>query len=332
MKIKVIILFFLFLIYFIFSLHYYYTQRRLFDPFLQIPLSRFDNALNNKEEGKTFRILALGGSTTNNTHLPYEQRYLNILQKILNDKYPEIEIEVFNGSMDWYTSKHSLISYVTYYRDWKPDLVIVMHGINDLYRSFSPPDFAVGDYDELWTHFYGPSITGAKPPTFEQHLLRRFRSIIRRYNRVVAKPVNYPVDKYVSINMFESNLRKLAEFIKYDDVKVAFVSQPYLYKHKMDKEEENVWFLGKIFCYARKNIIFRIYPSASSLSNAMREFNRILEKVALSEEIMFIDVADRIPRNLDNFVDDVHYTEQAAELLAELVAESIVKSNVVEEK
>lgn len=67
--------------------------------------------------------------------------------------------------------KHSLISYVTYYTHWRPDVVIVMHGINDLTRSFSPPYFAVGPYNEQWTHFCGPAIYGARPPTFEQHLL-----------------------------------------------------------------------------------------------------------------------------------------------------------------
>ena len=36
------------------------------------------------------------------------------------------------AGMDWYTTKHSLINYVTYYRDWQPDVVVVMHAINDL--------------------------------------------------------------------------------------------------------------------------------------------------------------------------------------------------------
>ena len=46
--------------------------------------------------------------------------------------------------MDWYTTKHSLINYVTNLRDAELDLIVVMHAVNDLYRSFFPPDFTIG--------------------------------------------------------------------------------------------------------------------------------------------------------------------------------------------
>jgi hypothetical protein len=106
--------------------------------------------------------------------LSQENRYPEQLRSILQEQYKKSGIEVFNAGMDWYTTKHSLINYVTNMRDYNPDLVIIMHAVNDLYRSFSPTDLAVEPYNRLWSHFYGPSINGAKPPTFEQYWLTKF--------------------------------------------------------------------------------------------------------------------------------------------------------------
>ena len=146
------------------ALRYYYTQVHLFDPYLQVPPPSFSPERLEKPNG-VFRILALGGSTTKNPLLPIEHRYPKVLQDLLREQYGSEDIEVFNGGMDWYTSKHSLINYVTNLRDSDPDLVVVMHAVNDLYRSFSPDGFAIGPYHRLWSHFLR-SIDLRRPATF----------------------------------------------------------------------------------------------------------------------------------------------------------------------
>lgn len=41
----------------------------------------------------------------------------------------------------------------------------------ELYRSFSAPDYTLDPYDRAWSHYYGPLLHGAAPPTFAQHIL-----------------------------------------------------------------------------------------------------------------------------------------------------------------
>jgi|TARA_B100000959_G_scaffold232080_1_gene248840 hypothetical protein len=160
-------------IYFFLSMLYYHAPTHSFDPFLQTYPPYLDSK-HLEKPAKVFRILTLGGSTTGNMRLSQENRYPEQLRSILQEQYKKSGIEVFNAGMDWYTTKHSLINYVTNMRDYNPDLVIIMHAVNDLYRSFSPTDLAVEPYNRLWSHFYGPSINGAKPPTFEQYWLTKF--------------------------------------------------------------------------------------------------------------------------------------------------------------
>lgn len=352
----IIFLVFLSVAYLVFSVIYYRVSYRLqaqsehlFDPYLQRPNTKFQESV--VKGNTTFRILCLGGSTTFCINLPRKERYPNILQAILQKHYSLIKIEVLNAGKDWYTTKHALINYATYYRYWKPDLIIVLQGINDLYRSFSPPRWAIGEYNDQWSHFYGPSIQGAKsepPPTFEQYLYAHFLQKIinawypsfkfkswfvsRTKTKHLAAEVDYPLERYVSIKMFERHLRAIVKYAKSDNTDVLLVSEPSLYEENMEQEEKGALWFGKEFCGRRVNAEQMEYPSYKSLNNAMRMFNQTVKSVASSEDIIFVDAAKRMPHNLQNFVDDCHYTKSGVELLAQLISEEIIDSEIVEKR
>jgi len=317
------------ILYFLFSAHYYYTQKHLFDPFLQNPFDRLVRRSKIKNDN-TFRIICLGGSTTKNLGLPFESRYPSVLNTILQNYYPSVNVEVLNAGATWYSTKHSLISYVTYWEEWNPDLIIVMHAINDLSRSFSPPDYAVGEYNDLWTHFYGPAINGARPPTFEQHLLRRLSTPINAwYAKFRFKEVDYPPERYISLGSFERNLKKIVKYAKTNRSGVILVTQPSLYKKKAEESELKRLYFGMTIANVQRNFFQREYPSSKSFYHAMKMFNEITKNVALSEGVV-LSGADRvIEKDLRNFRDDVHYTEAGAEALAETVAETIIKNGLI---
>ena len=314
----------LLLVYIILSSYYYQTQTHLFDPFLQAPPPLIDKG-RLKRSDDVYRIVTIGGSTTRNGHLPEEQRYPNVLESILKEKYPKLEIDVFNAGMDWWTTKHSLINYVTNVRDWAPDLVIVMHAINDLYRSFSPEAYAVGEYNPSWSHFYGPAIGGANPPSYLGHLNRRyFRRIIWRwYPGYRYIEVDYPVERYVSITQFEGNLRKLVHYVRSDGVDLLLLTQPSILKEGMTKEERKVLKIGFGFCITPRNWWKSEYPSPRSLYAALNAFNDTTRRVAKEEDVPLVDLAEAVPKTLEYFVDDVHYTPRGSELVAKFIATAI---------
>src|SRR3989338_9373000 len=96
----------------------------------------------------------------------------------------------------------------------------------------------MGEYDDLWTHFYGPSINGARPPAFEEHILSYFEIPLEGwYKNFRTIEIDYPVERYVSITAFEKNLRRFVRYIKDNDSDVILVTQPSLYKLAMSKNE-----------------------------------------------------------------------------------------------
>jgi lysophospholipase L1-like esterase len=305
---------------------YYYTREHRFDPFLQLAPPRLEHA-SSRTTGRVVRILTLGGSTTRGTNLPELDRYPVVLAALLQERYPSVRIEVFDGAMDWYTTKHSLIAYVTDYQDWQPDVVIVMHGINDLCRSFAPPAFAIGGYKDDWSHFYGPAIHGAKPPTFEGYLLRQ---ILRNwYARVGARAVDYPVDRYQSLGPFDAHLRRLVRIVRHTGAHPLLVTQPSLYQEALSNEARDVLQFGPYLCVTPRGWLHKDYASARSLAWAMRAFNETTRQVARAEGAACADAAPRLEKTLAYFVDDVHHTPLGARTLARVIAATIIEARLI---
>lgn len=287
-----------------------------FDPFLQFPGTRFEDIARTPAEGVT-RIVTLGGSTTHNAHLEPELRYPAVLEDLLNEAGGSYEI--LNAGMDWWTTKHSHINYVTYVRSWQPEVVVVMHAINDLYRSFSGPRFSVGDYDPQWAHFYGPAIRGAKPKTLFGATMDRWS--VWEFNRRWYAAWRYQeadlgLDAYRSLPEFEVSLRSLVRTLTADGVQVVLVTQPSLYREGLGaRERGNLWF-PSTFCVIPEGIWARTIPSVPSMSLAMEAFNEVVRRVGEEEGTDVVDAANRMPRTLEYFGDDVHYTAAGANLLA----------------
>jgi lysophospholipase L1-like esterase/NADH:ubiquinone oxidoreductase subunit 6 (subunit J) len=321
----------LLLIYIIGSFHYYYSQEHLFDPFLQHPNQQFDNESIEKKPD-TFRIITLGGSTTRCASLPPEKRYPSALEKKLQEAYPNYNIEVLNAGMDWFTTKHSLMNYTTYCSDWKPDLVVVMHAVNDLYRSFSPVKYAVGEYNAQWTHYYGASIKGAVPPAFEEYLLDEYLKFLTEpwFSRLRYIETDIPLEKYKALDSFERHLTKLVDFIHSDSSEVVLVTQPFLYKAEMSDEEiRTLWMINSYF----KNKIGFMkeeYPTPGSLAKAMNEANSRVKEIAAQKGVPLADGESGMEKSLEIFVDDVHYTVKGADLLAEIIAQKIKDTDMID--
>jgi lysophospholipase L1-like esterase len=304
---------------------YYHGQVRPFDPFLQNPPHPLPAPA---ADGKApaFRILAMGGSTTDNGEMAPGTRYPERLEQLLNAEHPGLATQVANAGRDWWTSRHSLIHYGSYAREWKPHVVVVMHAINDVVRSFSPEAFAMGEYDELYSHFYGPAITGARPPSFPDLLLQTFFTIPFDADWYPASrhvEVDYPIERYVSLPRFQKNLESLVHSVRADGAAIVLMTEPTLIKAVMSEEERAVLRFGRLFCATHVSRWRTEYASPRSLGAAMTAYNDTVRRVAREQDVTLIDLAAQLPQTLEIFHDDVHYTEKGTREVARHVADGL---------
>lgn len=324
-----------------------------FHPFLQVVPSpehldgvnddrfRGDPVPVEKPQG-TLRIFTLGGSTTLGVKNSFEESYPRLLEARLRAHYPSMRIEVENAGVDWYTTAHSLVNYVLRVRRFNPDLVIAMHAINDLSRSFAPPWFADGPFKADYSHYLGPQIAFLGPQTGFQEdydrggwiLWRRLRQVVRRdpspldlsaqgVERLRARLREVDVSSFRSLDSFRANYDLLVRTIRSDGHAVILGSEPSLYKDDLTADEARVIWFPAVFCAEGGT-----YPSVRSMRDGMRAFNEAARDVARAHGVPFIDFAATVPKSLTYLQDDVHLTRAGNDMLAQMAALWIINNPV----
>lgn len=319
---------------------YYQSRQYPFDPFLQLPPAIHVPAVGRGLQTASSvveetRIACLGGSTTANRTLPEPERYPARLETILNLGGQGWRARVLNAGREWYTSKHSLINYVTNVRDAKPHVVIIMHAINDLYRSCTPRRFTSGSYKSDWSHYYGAAARAADPPSFERFLYERLLAdaVSRWYGwfRVWQfQEVDYGLEYFRSLPDFEKSMRRLIEIVVRDGTIPVLVTQPSIYKEEMAPGELNTLVIAPTHCETHDSLLVRKSPSPGAMAKAMDAFNDVTRRLAREYGVLLVDAAPLVPKDLEHFTDDVHYTSAGSRRLAEVVAASLASSDVLE--
>lgn len=80
----------------------------------------------------TFRIVAMGGSTTYSTGTAADESYPALLQSILRDEYGYTNVEVVNGGVMGYTSWEQLTNFAFRILELEPDMILLYLAVNDL--------------------------------------------------------------------------------------------------------------------------------------------------------------------------------------------------------
>jgi lysophospholipase L1-like esterase len=86
----------------------------------------------------TLRILCLGNSCTFGWGVRYEDTYVDQLEKLIREKYPELSIEIINGGVNAY----SLLQQVLFIQErgihYQPDIITISFSFTEGWQSFSP--------------------------------------------------------------------------------------------------------------------------------------------------------------------------------------------------
>lgn len=310
----------LFLVYASAHLHYDYTREYPFDPFLQMPSPPLQEQYPAPKGEGTFRVLALGGSTTRGFNLPASDAYPAVLERVLRERTGNANIEVVNAGQDFYTTKHSLINYVTYAQAWDADLVIIMHAINDISKSFSHPEYTIGEYNDHYSNHYAQVSDAAHGTSFERRYLRRVS--YAWFSSLRIREYDFPLAFYRSIEPFRGHLDKLIDYVRADGADVMLVSQSSIYRESMAPEELVLLYRDEVML-EKTGAITRRIASTGSLADAMTAFNSVTRSVAEQRGAIFVDAANMVPKDLAHHTDDVHHTALGARVLANAIADKM---------
>ncbi len=273
----------------------------------------------------TFRIVAMGGSTTYGFLIDdWQQAYPPQLETILRDTYGYSSVEVINAGVPAYATWETLAAFEYRVLDLQPDLIIVYDGINDLGARAIPPE----DYAGI------PGSAGtwqAQGPDLGPSALYRYIAINLgwmgdpnelEYRFLPFDPTLVCCDQYSDEAIaahfaanppiyFERNLRNLVAIADAHGVQVVFSSWTY-------------------------------YPEATTGSfnlmaldyrqQAIAEQNEVLRSLGADTSAAFYDLHADYPLDRALWFDDgIHMTPAGTRVQAELYATFLVESGLLPE-
>jgi hypothetical protein len=292
-----------------------------------------------ERDDDSFRIFVIGGSTVYCDRLDFEDSHPRILQRLLQEAYPDIRIEVQNAGMHAHTSQHTLIKYLSRIHDFRPDLVIFYHAVNDMCHSFTPPVLSYGEYRPDYGHMYGAigkivndyvdrrgSVGLVVDDTIADFFKRYWYSDFRQDSDFIRrlKPRQVPVDRWNSLPSFERNLRHMVQLLHADGVHAVMASQPYMYKAEMTEEEQLRCWIPLESCRWKFE-----RPDMASMANGLELYNDVSRRVAAELGVPYVELEPLLPKSLEYFRDGVHYTGAGSLIVAEAFAELIIREGYV---
>ena len=292
------------------------------------------NIKESKRSDEDLSILFLGGSTTETVYVEEHNRFPSIIERELTARL-NINVEVKNGGVSGNNAMHSLLKLMAVGLEDKPDYAVLMHNINDASLLAK-----TGSY---WIAPKSKALVQGNPEIRNQHNPEKFNPLIlaRDIKNILfpnlytyLKPRLFPgLGPLVAVDEFEI-LRKDQELIDPLKIKaeflntlISFVELCRAWKIKpvlmtqFNRINEN----EPLFKIAYKNDKSDRRMPINKFVELYHEFNEIIRTVAKDRNVLFVDLAKRVPGDSKYIYDTVHLNDTGSILVGNILVEEFVK-------
>ena len=280
---------------------------------------------------QTFRIIAIGGSTTFTPNVLDSDTYPQLLENILNSQVDgsSTNFEVINAGTPGYSTEEAVINFCQRLLRLSPDLIVIYHGYNDIKPN--PRKINLNCLRD-------GSMVSLEPSSRTNQLIHpkrktRRKTPIQEYSRLFVKARNrlFPTKRTSpeasqrsstvddrSAASFRHNLNLLVDLAELNNVRVVlstYASTLTQENIKLHPEKfEAIWFFVPHLTYE------------GMIAN-VTSHNRTIKSVAEARNLPLVLSDQLIPPTFDYFVDHVHFNRNGARLMAEGIAASILQSH-----
>jgi lysophospholipase L1-like esterase len=296
----------------------------------------------NYKPADAIRILCVGASTTDQPTQDTANTWCGMLQLKLTELFSDRGVGIETATLaqgGWRVP--DLVARINDRIDTlQPDIVIVLMGINDLafnggpgyvYTGLSDRLAAIGHRDSsLKSSFWGrceavsylcQRLTLLRK-MFHDWRLRRAGQVLEWHSQNI--PVlrqEYQQYHYVDapkrdpdpLREFEDGMEHLLGLLDRHSADAIVLGQPVLWKENMSEAERTaLWFYVE-------TPAGRVRPSGRWLVTEMARYNAAQHTIAQKHGVRFLDLDARIPKDLDHYFDDCHFTDLGSRWMADEV-------------
>ena len=295
-----------------------------------------------------YRILAIGGSTTECAQLDETEVWTSLMEAALARSSGERRPWVGNIGRSGLTSREHVVQ-LKYLLDQYPhfDALVALVGVNDMlgalrrgwdYRLPTPITQPAAEQEDLARAF---AVVPPGEPRGESwvrrtalwHLARQVKLswnarrtfdltkgaqglIHAREHRLQGRVIDTLPPLDAPLSDYRYNLTAMAALARAARTRLVLVTAPSLWRANLSpREAEKLWFgwIGSDWPSSAS------YFSSGALASAMARYNTTMLDVCRDQGIECVDAASVLPRDTLTFYDDIHFTEAGSRALASLL-------------
>lgn len=295
-----------------------------------------------------YRLLAIGGSTTMSILLDQTETWPQLLQDKLNAGNENFRVWVGNAGRRGRSSRENLM-HVKYLLPQYPDIdaIILLLGINDLglrlgqgnrydpnflaspggerstiYRAFDyrvkqdpfEPYYKQTGIWRLFERLWGPApdaqvVLDTNPDEDAR------AGLIRAREKRQQAPVEDELPNLTpALAEYRRNINTMIDLAQARQVRVILMTQPSLWRPDLTQAERDLLWFG----WGPDD---KFFYSVEALAEGLEQYNEQVRQICRERQVECIDLARLLPQDTTIFYDDVHFNENGARQVAEVIAD-----------
>jgi len=279
----------------------------------------------NYASDKSYRIFAIGGSTTEQIYLDDKKTWTHLLQERLSST-TGLDVEVINTGVSGLRALHHLAT-LENIANLHPDMAIFLVGINDWDRyienSFSP-ESEKSEFEMFRERLiFRESLMGSailQAFNILKHAMEKERPLIKEENgEYYTKQRGSLSRKIVHVfhpekvqKSYEKYLEEISTTCHANKIRCLFVTQPSGYQAGASEEYKNGFWMTP------PNQSYTL--DFQSMVTIAKLYNNYLVDYARSHNHDICDAAPELAPSYDAFYDDCHFNTEGARKLSEVIA------------
>lgn len=299
----------------------------------------FIRSSSNQPNAET-NIVFLGGSTTECRYVDDSLRFPSLVGKML--RQAGHSVNTFNAGVERSHSGHSLNVLCNKILHRNFDVVVLMHGINDLvHLSYSGSygkdeksntrrnlvTLARPDFDEPDLYFFRKHGLGVRMEKSFQVLFPRLH-----YDLLAAKvkierrqsPLEFGWEKMKPVGQtqfeeFRNNLRSFIALCQANGIRPVLMTQ-------FNRVTEEEFAANPIFSPYREKLE-QSETTVAAFCDSYKKMNDVVREVAAEKEVLLIDLDAKIPRSAALMYDMVHLNGEGAKVVAEVIFDALLPTS-----
>lgn len=265
-----------------------------------------------------FRVFVVGGSTAECFYLDDDDDVARVVQNEIAARVNQPKpTKVYNVGLSGTASDDHIAMIGQRLVHLEPDLVVVFAGVNDLRRSIQNFDYLhYASYGARSRPFYKRCLLTSQIVRRLAYLKRRVdpdpervletRALKSDYGRKIALQRSTPEtdgEVRVDTTSYGDNLRSMVGMARANRFTLVFMTHPSTWNSTVDPAARDRHWM-RVF----DGVVYR----EDAMDSALERLNDVMRTVAAENSVPLYDLAHVMPKSLEYFYDDCHFTDAGA--------------------